>query len=70
MKDRNLIKKIAKLETINDQLAAEIQYLEKLTRALGFAEGLKTLKEAALEMLEADKKKVKSEDEANPPLSS
>ncbi len=70
MNDRNLIKKIAKLETINDQLAAEIQYLEKLTRALGFAEGLKTLKEAALEMLEADKKKVKSEDEANPPLSS
>lgn len=70
MKERNLIQRIAKLETINDQLAAEIQYLEKLTRALGFAEGLKTLKAAALEMLEADKKKLKSEDEANPPLSS
>jgi hypothetical protein len=71
MKDKNLIKKIAKLESINDQLAAELQYLEKLTRALGFAEGLKTLKAAALEMLESDgKKSPKSEDEANPPLSS
>lgn len=54
MKNKDLIKKIAKLETINDQLAAEIHYLDSLTRALGFAEGLKTLKSAALEMLEAD----------------
>ena len=51
-KHKDLLKKIAKLETINDQLAAEINYLEKLTRALGFAEGLKTLKTAALEKLE------------------
>jgi uncharacterized protein YunC (DUF1805 family) len=57
MKHQDLIKKIAKLETINDQLSAEIQYLEKLTRALGFAEGLKTLKAAALEMLESDQKR-------------
>jgi len=70
MKHKDLIRKIAKLETVNDQLAAEIQYLEKLTRALGFAEGLKTLKAAALEMLETDQKKLSSEDEANPPLSS
>lgn len=71
MKQKELLKKIAKLETINDQIASELNYLEKLTRALGFAEGLKTLKEAALEMLETDQKKgVKSEDEANPPLSS
>ena len=70
MKEKELIKKIAKLETQNDQLAAEIHYLEQLTRALGFAEGLKTLKAAALEMLETDNKKSsKSGDEANPPLS-
>ena len=70
MKKQNLLKKLAKLETINDQLSAEIHYLEKLTRALGFAEGLKTLKSAALEMIEADKKKkVKKGDGANPPLS-
>ncbi|HSX26079.1 MAG TPA: hypothetical protein VLE89_03625 [Chlamydiales bacterium] len=57
------MKKIAKLETINDQLAAEIHYLEHLARALGFAEGLKTLKAAALEMLETDPKKETPTDE-------
>ncbi len=63
-KNKDLLKKIAKLETINDQLAAELHYLEKLARALGFAEGLKTLKAAALEMLETDHKRdQKIEDE-------
>lgn len=62
MKHQDLLKKIAKLETINDQLAAELNYLEHLARALGFAEGLKTLKAAALEMLDTDpKKEVKTE---------
>jgi hypothetical protein len=71
MKDKILLKKLAKLETVNDQLSAEIQYLERLTRALGFAEGLKTLKAAAIEMLEAEQKReAKTEDGANPPLSS
>ncbi len=71
MKNKELLKKIAKLESMNDQLSAEIHFLESLTRALGFAEGLKTLKEAALEMIESDhnKKKIKSEDGANPPQS-
>jgi hypothetical protein len=57
MKNKNLVKKLARLETINDQLAAEIRYLDQLARALGFVEGLKTLKAAALEMLETDRKK-------------
>ena len=70
MKHKELLKKIAKLETINDQLAAEFNYLQKLTKALGFVEGLKTLKAAAVEMLETEHKKgVKTEDGANPPLS-
>ncbi len=64
MNNKNLLKKIAKLETINDQLAAELNYLEQLAKALGFAEGLKTLKAAALEMLESDQKKeVKTEND-------
>ena len=54
MKNKTLMKKIAKLESINDQLAAEIRYLDELARALGFAKGLTTLKSAALEMLEMD----------------
>ena len=70
MKNKDLLKRIAKLETVNDQLAAELQFLESLTRTLGFAEGLKTLKEAAQEMIQTDrKKKFKSGDGANPPLS-
>jgi len=68
MKEKDLIRKIAKLESINDQLAAELRYLEQLTKALGFAEGLKTLKEAAQEML--DSKDDAWEDETNPPKSS
>ena len=57
MKHKELLKKIAKLESMNDQLAAELNYLETLTKALGFAEGLKTLKAAAIEMLESEQKK-------------
>lgn len=64
MKNKDLLKKIAKLESMNDQLAAELCYLEHLARALGFAEGVKTLKAAALEMLATDnQKKVKSEND-------
>ncbi len=57
MRNKDLLKKIAKLETVNDQMAAELHYLEHLARALGFADGLKTLKAAALEMLATDQKK-------------
>ena len=64
MKNKDLLKKIAKLESMNDQLAAELSYLEHLAKALGFAEGLKTLKAAALEMLATDhKKEVKTEND-------
>jgi hypothetical protein len=71
MKEKDLIRKIAKLESINDQLVAELRYLEELTKALGFAQGLKTLKEAALEMLDTQDVNGDSwEDETNPPKSS
>lgn len=45
-------KKIAHLETLNDQLQAEFQYLNKILKQLGFAQGIKTLKEAAQEILD------------------
>lgn len=64
MKNNDLTKKLAKLETINDQLAAEISYLDQLARSLGFAEGIKTLKSAALEMIESDRKKTSKEPRA------
>jgi hypothetical protein len=36
-------------------LTAEIRYLDKLLKEVGFDEGLKTLKFAAEEMIEQDK---------------
>lgn len=48
-------KKISELESINDQLQAEIRYLDRLLREVGFEEGLKTLKFAAKELIEQDK---------------
>ena len=54
MKKKDLIKKIAKLETINDQLVAEIEYVDLLARQIGFEDGLKTLKSAAIEILEEE----------------
>ena len=71
MNHQGLLKKIAKLESMNDQLLSEINYLESLTRSLGFAEGLKTMKEAALEMIESDRRrKLRSEGGANQPPTS
>lgn len=46
-----LMKKIAKLESICDQLQSEMDYLDKLLKEVGFDEGIKTLKEAALELI-------------------
>ncbi|MGD2170032.1 MAG: hypothetical protein PVI40_07325 [Chlamydiota bacterium] len=57
MGKKDLINQVARLETINDQLSSELKYLDQISRKLGFAEGLKTLKEAALELLEIEKRK-------------
>ena len=53
---QKLIKRIAQLESLNDQLVAELQYLDSITRELGFEEGLITLKAAAQELLEEQQK--------------
>ena len=55
MDQKNLEKKVAKLESLCDQLQSEMNYLDQLLREVGFEEGLKTLKSAALELI--DKKK-------------
>lgn len=46
-------KKIAQLESINDQLQAEFATLDLMLTELGFEKGITTLKEAAREMLES-----------------
>ncbi len=55
MDKEQLIKKIAELETINDQLQAELRYLDELLREAGFENGLTTLKYAAQELIAEDR---------------
>lgn len=69
MGKKDLIQQVARLETINDQLSSELKYLDQISRKLGFAEGLKTLKEAALELLEIEKRKGAIEEEDEDPQS-
>ena len=55
MNKEQMLKKIAELETINDQLQAEIKYLDELLREAGFENGLATLKYAAQELIAEDR---------------
>lgn len=50
-----MLKRISELESLNDQLLAELRYLDGLLREVGFEDGLITLKFAAKELLEQDK---------------
>lgn len=52
MKKAELQKKIAALESIHDQLEAELSYIDSLMRLVGFAGGLATVKKTALELIE------------------
>ena len=54
MNRKELIKKLSKLESINDQLVTEFQQLDQLLRQLGFSEGITTLKSAAWELMEEE----------------
>lgn len=52
--NHDLEKKLAELESINDQLSAEIKYLDQLLKQVGFEDGLKTLKSAAQELIDEE----------------
>lgn len=52
MTKTQLLKRIAVLESINDQLSTEVQYVDRLMRMLGFSDGLFTVKSTAQEILE------------------
>jgi hypothetical protein len=52
MTKAELLKKVAVLESINDQLTTEVEYVDRLMRLLGFSEGLLSVKSAAQEVLE------------------
>ena len=55
MEQQALLKRISELESMNDQLSAEIRYLDALLREVGFEDGLKTLKFAAKELIEENR---------------
>ncbi len=54
MNNEQLLKRVSELESMNDQLLAEIRYLDELLREVGFENGLKTLKFAAKELIEEE----------------
>ena len=54
MDKEKLLKRISELETLNDQLVAELNYLNQLLKQVGFENGLMTLKMAAQELLEEE----------------
>ncbi len=52
-----MLKRISELETINDQLLTELNYLDQLLKQIGFEQGLITLKAAAQELIEEENQK-------------
>ncbi len=50
-----LLERIAQLEFQNDQLTAELEYVDQLLRSVGFADGLNSVKSAAQELKEYER---------------
>lgn len=57
MEREQMLKRISELETINDQLLTELNYLDQLLKQVGFEQGLTTLKTAAQELIEEERQK-------------
>jgi len=49
---KKMLKKIAKLESLCDQLQSEMNDLDQMLIEIGFEDGVKTLKTAVLELIE------------------
>ncbi|MBS0655302.1 MAG: hypothetical protein JSR46_05975 [Verrucomicrobia bacterium] len=60
---KKLLEKLAYLEFVNDQLSAELHYVDKLLRSVGFTDGLVTVKSAAKELYEEEKGAPSQEDQ-------
>jgi hypothetical protein len=52
MTKKQLLHKIAMLESVNDQLSAEVVYVDHLMKMIGFSEGIQTVKATAQEIIE------------------
>lgn len=51
MTKAQLLKKIAYLESLNDQLSTEVCYIDRLMRLVGFAGGIEGVKVTAQEIV-------------------
>jgi hypothetical protein len=56
MKNTRLLKKIAKLESVQDHLQTELSYLDRLLKNVGFEGGIATMKAVAEEIILQAKK--------------
>lgn len=52
MNKAQIQQKIARLESIHDQLETELSYVDNLLKSVGFPRGLESAKEVALELLQ------------------
>jgi hypothetical protein len=52
MNIQELLKRKAQLETENDLLRSELEYLDQLMRMAGFTNGLETVKATAIDLIE------------------
>ncbi len=53
METKELLRRQAQLESENDMLRTELEYLDQLMRQAGFSDGLATVKATALELIES-----------------
>jgi hypothetical protein len=49
----DLLKKVALLESLNDQLSMELKYVDNLLKKVGFSHGLESVKDASQEIVDA-----------------
>jgi hypothetical protein len=55
MTKKDLIRKVAHLESVNDHLLTELGYVDRLMRLVGFTGGLETVKVTAQELYESER---------------
>lgn len=61
-----LKERIAQLEFQNDQLTAELEYVDELLRSVGFTDGLNSVKAAAQELFDYEQAQDKRFEEGLP----
>lgn len=52
--NKDLAKRIAYLEFVQDQLSAELSYVDRLLKGVGFPRGLVSVKEVAKDILRGE----------------